>query len=51
MQCIVCILYSRLDTVIIEITKDLVGIRLWLCGCRSFKRLVVALAKFLLDLH
>ena len=47
MQCIVCILYSiinfRLDTVIVEITNDLVGIRLWLCGCKSFKRLVAAL--------
>ena len=41
MQCIVCILYSiinfRLDTAIVEITKDLVGIRLWLCGLSHSK--------------
>ena len=47
MQCTVSISYSiinfRLDTVIVEITKDLVGIRLWLCGCKSFKRLVADL--------
>ena len=48
MQCIVCILYSIINfildkTLIVDITKDLVGIRLRLCDCKSFKRLVAAL--------